>query len=187
MTKLKPGKHLTTPPPDYKGDPEKDWRPTRGYSWEQAKPGNFLALRHGAYSPRKVDPLAKEIEEALLGSGPQFLTDPSYAPALWALARSEARIQLLSEYLEEHGLLEEDGRPRAAVDAVYKFERLASEQRARLGLDPLSRVRIERDLAGGARDFNIAQAMAEGRRIREAAEARMAEQEDRDEAGDPGA
>jgi hypothetical protein len=38
------------------------WRrmsqPARGYSWEPFRPGNTVALTHGAWSPRKVEPVA---------------------------------------------------------------------------------------------------------------------------------
>lgn len=98
---------------------------------------NSAALRHGAWSPRKVDPLAEElVQMALVGAA--YLGDPSYAAALYAWARAEARVQLLAEYLDEHGPLDEHGSPRPALDALVRCERLAGEQRVRLGLDPLS-------------------------------------------------
>lgn len=130
-----------------------DYRPPRGYSWAPLQPGHTLTLRHGAYSPRKVDPLARELVEQVAGDLDYLAADPSYRPALWAWARAEARVQLLSEYIDEHGPLEADGTPRPALDALHRFERLASEARARLGLDPLSRARLGRDVTSAQFDL----------------------------------
>lgn len=148
--------------------------PARNYSWEPFEPGHTKSLTHGAYSPRKVDPLAEELAAILRATGPEFLKAPQYQLALWALARTEARIQCVSEWLDEHGTLDDQGRPRPAADLLLKFERLAADQRARLGLDPGSHVRIERDLAAAGRDLNIAAAVKVGQQIRAQAEQRIA-------------
>lgn len=42
-------------------------------------------MTHGAYSPRRVDPLALEFVDGLLeDTDVVFLRSPSYRPALWA-------------------------------------------------------------------------------------------------------
>jgi hypothetical protein len=38
----------------------------RGYSWPPFEPGHTLSTRHGAYSPRRVEPLAAELVELAL-------------------------------------------------------------------------------------------------------------------------
>jgi hypothetical protein len=121
-------------------------RPGRGYSWPPFEKGNQLPVTHGAYAPRKVDPLAQSIIEEALVAEVAYLKDPSYAPAVWAWARAEASVQLLSEYIAEHGPLDGRGRPRAALDALRRFEGLAAQHRERLGLDPFSRVKLGRTL-----------------------------------------
>lgn len=133
-------------------------RPARGYSWPPFQPGHTLTMRHGAYSPRRVDPLATTLVEAVMEATP-YLGEASYAPALWAWARAEARVQLLTEWLDDHGLLDDDGRPRGAADLLVRCERLAAESRARLGLDPLSRARLGRDVTAARVD--LAQLFAE--------------------------
>ena len=146
--------------------------PARGYSWETFERGNLAALKHGAYSPRRVEPLARELVEAVLPSV-SYLDDPSYAASVWAWARAEARVQLLDEHLSEHGFLDERGNLRPAVDGLLRSERIAAEMRARLGLDPRSRAKLERDLSASARDrVDLASELAEGRRLRLAAEGR---------------
>jgi len=132
----------------------------------------MAALRHGAYSPRKVEPLAAALVESAQGQV-SYLGDPAYATALWAWARVEARVQLVDEYLTDRGLFDTKGRPLPAVDTLRSFERLAAELRSRLGLDPRSRAKLERDLSAGARDrLSITEEVAEGRRLRLEAEAR---------------
>jgi hypothetical protein len=116
-------------------------------------PGNAAALRHGAYSPRRVDPLAAELVERLAGDVDYLRSEPAFAAAVWGWARAEARVQLVSEYVDEHGLLDPKGKPRAAADLLVRLERLASEARSRLGLDPLSRARLGRDVSAGAFDL----------------------------------
>jgi len=144
-----------------KRDKRESGIPARHYSWPPFELGHALSMRHGAYSPRRVDPLATELLEKVAASLDYLAADPSFRPALWAWARAEARVQLLSEYLDEHGSLAEDGAPRAALDALRQFERLAADGRASLGLDPLSRARLGRDMTAAGVGLMQAQQMTE--------------------------
>ena len=108
--------------------------------------GNTLSQKHGAWSSRIVDPVAHELVSIVLDQVP-YLADPSYEPAVWAWARAEARVVVLSAWLDDHGPLDKQGVPRPALSALKDFERLASACRARLGLDPLSRAQLGRDVA----------------------------------------
>ncbi len=110
--------------------------------------GHTLTMTHGAWSPRRVDPLATELVEQMADLD-YLVSDPSYRPALWAWAR----VQLISEWLDEHGPLDDDGTPRPALDALHRFERLAADARSRLGLDPLSRARLGRDVTAAKFDL----------------------------------
>lgn len=125
--------------------------PARNYKWKTATPGNEIALRHGAWSPRKIDPLAAEMVE-------QFASDldwlqPCDRPAVWAWARCEARVQLLAEWLADRGDLDDDGDVRPAADLLTRLETQAAGLRARLGLDPLARARLGRDVAASRLDL----------------------------------
>jgi hypothetical protein len=126
-------------------------RPARGYSWPQATIGNELATTHGAWSPRRVDPLAAQLVD-------QFASDLEWLracdrPAVWSWARCEARVQLLTEWLAERGDLEDDGSVRPAADLLTRLETQAAGLRSRLGLDPLSRARLGRDVAASRVDL----------------------------------
>lgn len=152
--------------------------PARGYSWPAFEPGHTKALRHGARSERKVAPLAEEIELAARNdpSWPSYLDSAEYAAAVSAWARAEAVVSLLWTWLSEHAeqgveeLLAETsseqsdetrvkGRTRrvstgrrvaSVLEQLRKWETAAANHRARLGLDPLSRARLGRDVAIGS-------------------------------------
>lgn len=129
--------------------------------WQRAPftPGNEAGLRHGGYSPRKVDELTRSIVESLAGVADYLEREPAFAASVWGWARAEARLQLVSEWLDENGLLDAKGRPRPAAALVVKLERQAQEARDRLGLSPLARARLGRDVAGAR--FDLARAWAQ--------------------------
>lgn len=162
---------------------QEEWTPAFPGQRPPFEPGHELSMRHGAYSPRRVDPLAVEMV-ALVEADPAiaWLTAAD-APALWAWARAEAQVQLLTEYLEQAGVASGDGvgdlekdDVRAAYLLLHRAEARASMSRRRLGLDPLSRARLGRDVA--AAQLDLAQLLT---KAREAAD--QAEQAGQDEAG----
>ena len=94
-----------------------------------------------------------------------YLASEHFAPAVRAWARAEAAVELVGEWLSEYGLLDLDGKPWPAVETMLKFERRASEERSRLGLDPTSRAKLERDAADAARGrFDLEGLVTEGRK-----------------------
>lgn len=129
-------------------------KPARGYSWPPFEKGNMVTLRHGAYSPRRVDPLAEEILLAVLGPEQiAYLNDPTYSPALWAWGRAEARVQLLDEYVAKVGMFDQNGNVTPAYKEQQIAESAAMGHRKRLGLDPLSRAQLGRDLTSMSVDL----------------------------------
>jgi hypothetical protein len=129
-------------------------------------------MKHGSYSPRRVDPIAADLVERVVaeavGSDTQYLATASYRPALVAWARCEARVQLLYEYLGRltdydpdtgrPGDVDADGAVRPSAELLVKLEGQALKHRERLGLDPLARARLGRDVA--AQSIDIAKLMA---------------------------
>lgn len=153
-------------------DSAPDNRGARGYSWPPFEPGNEVATRHGAHSERHVGPLADRIAAALLADPdtPRYVLEPSYAAAVRAWSRSEAVVQLLWNWLAEHDLdaamtdltsTDEDSviskgraskqttskRIESVLTQLHRHEVRAATLRARLGLDPLSRARLGKDVA----------------------------------------
>lgn len=137
-------------------------------------PGHEINVTHGGYTPRRFDPLAESImlsvlEEARLPNAEtSYLLGAAYRPQLWAWARTEARVQLVSEWLLENGgdLFDDDveisesgtevievGRVRAAAKFLARLEATALRQRVELGLTPLSRARLGRDVAAAKVDL----------------------------------
>ena len=142
------------------------------------RPGNALQLRHGAYSPRHVDPLAAELVELVLADpATEYLAAAHWRPALWAWARAEAQTQLLTEYLARAGEEFGDGvgdlaseRVRSAYLLLHRAEARADRSRARLGLDPLSAARLGRDKAAASVDLARLMAELQRRELAAAAE-----------------
>lgn len=123
---------LPGPGPSADGIERQGRGPARGYRWAPFEPENTAALRHGARSPRFVDPVTAELVDALLADRPAL---DAYPEAVWAWARAEARCLLYADHHARHGLLDSEGEVRGGA-RVFQAERLAAELRARLGLDP---------------------------------------------------
>ena len=127
------------------------------------QPGHELSVTHGAYSPRIVDPIAKDLVDMMLeDSTLDYLKKPAFRPALWAWARAEAQAQLMTEYLSKAAEATGDGvgdlnaeHVRSGYLLLHRAEARADRSRARLGLDPLSRARLGKDVAAGAVDAAI--------------------------------
>jgi hypothetical protein len=112
--------------------------------------GHDLTLKHGAYSLRKIGPIADRLVASLLADeSVAYLRVPAYLPALQAWSRAEARVRLLTAWLEDHGGLgvSEEGDLSPVLSALQVWESRAEKARTRLGLDPMSRMVMARDLA----------------------------------------
>jgi hypothetical protein len=148
-----------------------EWVPEFAGQRPPFEPGNEVAVTHGAYSPRRVDPLTLELVELVLTDpSVEYLQAAHWRPALWAWARAEAQVQLLTEWLETKSIETGDGvgdlsdeAVRSAYLLLHRAEARAQTGRSRLGLDPLSAARLGRDRAGAAVD--TARLMAELRRM----------------------
>jgi hypothetical protein len=126
--------------------------PTRGYSWPPFEAGNLAAVRHGAWSPRIVDPLAEELVAAIESTVDWWR--PCDRPGVMAWARTEARCQLLAEWLADRGGdIDDEDEVRPAADPLTRLEARAESLRSKLGLDPLSRARLGRDVAASQLDL----------------------------------
>lgn len=134
----------------------------------QFEPGNTLspAASHGAYSPRRYEPLAQELVDLVLGDpATAYLQAGHWRPALYAWARAEAQVQLITEWLADQATDKHpigdlgDERVRAAYLLLHRAETRATTGRTRLGLDPLSAARLGRDKTAAALD--AAQLMAQ--------------------------
>lgn len=146
--------------------------PARGYSWPSFTAGNQAAEKHGAYSDRAVTPIADRLAAELLDQVTWVRRD-AFAPAVAAWSRAEAMVQQVVAWLDERGLLDEDGEPRSATNLLLRLEATAANRRSELGLTPQSFARLLQataDQPGAAEERE--RLLAEARRLVEAQEAR---------------
>jgi hypothetical protein len=141
--------------------------PARGYSWEPFKPGNLVAVKSGARSPRIYTKLAASLVGALNEARPDLAGFP-FAVSAWAVA--ETRAALLRAHLDNVGMFDDEGAPRdSTLRWVLSFERLASEQRKALGLDPRSSAELVKSRADAViGSFDVEALKAKGRAALEA-------------------
>lgn len=144
--------------------------PARGYSWAPFEPGHAAALRHGATSPRVVQPIAERLAGELADSAP-WTAGASHRATVSAWSWAEAQASVLRSYLDEHGVLDEEGEPRPAAALLDKVEKRATNLRGELGLSPLALAKLLTAVSGLTADAATAgldALRAEGRRIVEA-------------------
>ena len=102
--------------------------------------GDRLALKHGAYSPASVNPIAYQLAADVLERRPDLLR---YPEALERWADLEAKVRLLSTFVDEKGFFA-GARPTAAINLFIKLENSARRARQELGLSPLAEVQLEK-------------------------------------------
>jgi hypothetical protein len=150
------------------------------------KPGSKINRTHGGTDPERISAVSAQILTALLNSPdcPQWLHDTSYNWELLAWSEAEARVTLMRAWLNEHGIVrgmtevtvseevETSSGDKSTVtrvlnaekidgmfNSLHKAETLAANRRAALGLTPVSRARLGKDLA--ASQFDLARFWAE--------------------------
>ncbi|WP_059387263.1 hypothetical protein, partial [Arthrobacter sp. Hiyo1] len=113
--------------------------------------GNELAVKHGAKSPRKVDPIAQAlVSELLADASLDYLRAPRYAAAVQAWAKAEAKSALITEWVDSMPIemaAESKQGQTSPLELLRKWETTAQNHRSRLGLDPLSAARLGKDVA----------------------------------------
>lgn len=115
--------------------------PARGYTNTHPpyEPDNEAATKHGASSPRRWSPIADRLQADLLAERP-WLSGHRRSVAAWA--RVEAQAELIGRWLDEHGLLDEEGNPRPASTRLDRLESRAQALRADLAETPLAMARL---------------------------------------------
>lgn len=151
--------------------------PARGYSWPPFEPGHTTTLKHGAKSSRLLEwasPEADALTAAVLAAAPHLGPEDHFAVRSWAIA--EVIVEHMTTWVSNHAPLDGKGNPRPVVEHLRRWLDRAEKARARIGLDPASRAALAVDELH-ARSQAAAlerQDLDEGRRLREAAEERMA-------------
>jgi len=127
------------------------------------EPGHLLSYRHGAFSPRFVDPIAQELTQRTLelaaepASGIGYLLDAKYARAIHNWARAEAIADRLHEAAVRDGAFAAGGKSDTPVlRQCETWTKRAEFLRGRLGLDPMSWAKLRTELALGEQADAIA-------------------------------
>jgi hypothetical protein len=119
-------------------------------------------------SAHKIRPIAEEIARTLPEVAP-WTARPAFDGAVRGLAWVEAQIMVLRGWIDEHGILDDDGHPQDAVTLLQRLEPQAWTLRAELGLTPQALARLLSSLAtlatAGADEGGLAALEAEGQRI----------------------
>jgi hypothetical protein len=115
--------------------------PARGYTWPPFELGNLVALKHGAVSPRMLQPVADRLAEGLAQVAP-WTAAAAFAGAVASWSWAEAQAIRLRCWLDEHGLVDDDGQPRPAVALLERIEGRLGGLRVQLGLTPLALGRL---------------------------------------------
>ena len=119
--------------------------------------GNLAKMKHGARSPRRVDPVAADLVAVLLADDAvQYLRAPRFAAAVQAWAQAEAKCALIAEWVDgmavERAAESKQGQT-SPLELLRKWEATAQTHRGRLGLDPLSAARLGKDVASARVDI----------------------------------
>lgn len=109
----------------------------RGYTWPPFEPGNLAALKHGAVSPRVLQPIADQLAAGLAAMAP-WVSAAAFAGSVASWSWAEAQAVVLRRYLDETGLVDGDGQPRPAAGMLERVEGRLANLRAQLGLTPLA-------------------------------------------------
>lgn len=125
-------------------------------AWQRPpfEPQNTVAMKHGLWSRSdrfisvRVAELVNEARDVA-----DYLNDPSYEAALVDWAQTEARIEQGERWLAENGGdIGPNGGIKPAANYLIRLRAHATKVRERLGLDPVARATITRDLAQARRD-----------------------------------
>lgn len=156
--------------------PPDDWAPAFPGQRPPFAPGNELTMKHGAQSPRRVDPLATQLQRELLANDEvAYLRSPRFAAAVRSWATAEAKVALIAQWVAGMDIeaAAESGQGKTSpLELLRKWETTAANHRARLGLDPMSAARLGKDVAQG----KAADAAAALTAAREKAERRSREE-----------
>lgn len=154
--------------------------PARGYKWEQARPGNTLAARHGARSEKLVSERAQAVLAELMTQYPWL--EEADGVVLDTLCRAKARFDMLDSYATDviEGTREaypRKGFPQTGVEAVppqvwtalARSENTIISAAGKLGMTATDRAQLFKD-AGIARHYgsgSLATFAAKGRKLRQ--------------------
>jgi hypothetical protein len=140
-------------------------RPDHSARHADFEKGNAAAEKHGAHSERRWRPLAAQLAAEVLVDAP-WLSRPAFRLTVLAWSVTEAKAQIVDEWLDANGLLDDEGNPRPANGLSDRLHGRAAHLRAAMGIDPTSFAKLLATFAAvpGAED-ELAALKREGARL----------------------
>lgn len=143
-----------------------DWTPEFSGQRPPFEKGNEAALTHGAHSKRRIEGIAKKINDELLE---RFPVAREYPETLTALARVEGITRMLFADLATNGLYNKNAEFKSSQISRYlTAENTGAKLRASLGMTPMSEAEVARDraVAAHATVDVVSELMKQGRATR---------------------
>jgi hypothetical protein len=143
-----------------------EWTPEFEGQRPPFQPGNQLAVTHGAYSSKRIDPVAAGFRDEILSSpAMQYLLEPQYAAIFWQYCRTAARIQAIEDALDGMPIEQAaySGKGQTSwLELLRKWTSTLTNLASRCGLDPRSFAALGRDVSQ-ARQADVATILTQRR------------------------
>ena len=115
--------------------------------------GNQIAVKHGAFTPGTVDPLAVRYVDAMMDDGdlPPMIRAPYFREAVYGYCLARAKRDLIAAWIANmpiQSAADSDRGKTPPLELLRKWESTVDNKAKALGLTPAAWVRIHRDLAG---------------------------------------
>jgi hypothetical protein len=138
------------------------WTPDFERQRPPFQPGNQLAVTHGAYSVKRTDPIARRLlEEIASDPTTSYLASPKYHAQLWQWAVAQARVEVLTDYVDGMDLQDAIDSERGKVsplDLLRKWMTTAQGLANSMGFTPAAAARLGKDVA--ATQVDLAQLLS---------------------------
>jgi len=115
------------------------------------QPGNQMAVKHGAFTPARINPVAEQIIAGIHADDDlSILRMPAFQYGLWAYATAAARVLRLEEWVDSMPIqqaADSDRGKTSPLELLRKWQTYMDNKAARLGLDPISYAKLHKTVA----------------------------------------
>lgn len=128
------------------------WTPVFDRQRPPFQPGNQLAVTHGAFSKQRTDPIARRLlEEIATDDTTSYLAAPKFHAQLWQWAVAQARVEILTEYVDSMDLddaMDSKAGKTSPLDLLRKWMVTALGMANHMGFTPRSAAGMGKAIAG---------------------------------------
>jgi hypothetical protein len=134
-----------------------EWTPAFPGQRPPFQPGNQLAVTHGAYSKQRTDPIARRLlEEIATDPTTAYLAAPKFHAQLWQWAVAQARVEILTEYVDSMDLdeaMDSKAGKTSPLDLLRKWMVTALSMANHMGFTPRSAAGMGKAIASTQLDL----------------------------------